>query len=131
MTRLLSIAFGGAIGAIMRYAVSGFTHRYLNGNFPWGTLSVNLLGALFIGFLWGVSEAIIIPPSMRLFMFVGMLGSFTTFSTYSLETLNLLRDGEVKLALVNIMISNVMSILLVLCGFLISRYLIIFWGRRG
>jgi len=130
MARLLSIALGGAIGAILRYVVSGFTYRYLNGNFPWGTLSANLVGALIIGLLWGVSEEIIIPPSLRLFVFVGVIGSFTTFSTYSLETFNLFRDGEIKLALTNILISNILSIVLVFVGFIVSKNLIILTGRR-
>jgi len=122
--RLLFIAIGGAMGAILRHAISGMTYKYLDGVFPWGTLSVNLIGAFAIGFLWGLSEKIIISPDFRSFVFIGIIGSFTTFSTYSLETFNLFRDSEIKLALSNILISNILGIVLVLVGFVTSRYLL-------
>jgi len=130
MLRFLFIAIGGAMGALLRYAISGMTYKYLDGVFPWGTLSVNLIGAFAIGFLWGLSEKIIISPDFRSFVFIGIIGSFTTFSTYSLETFNLFRDGEIKLALSNILISNILSIALVLVGFMTSRYLLNLLGER-
>ncbi len=130
MLKLLFIAIGGAIGALFRYAISGMACRYLGGVFPWGTLSVNLIGSFVIGFLWGLSEKTIISSNARSFVFIGIIGSFTTFSTYSLETFNLFRDGEIKLALTNILINNVLGIALVLFGFIISGYLTIFIGKR-
>ena len=130
MLKLLFIAIGGAIGALFRYAISGMTYRYLDNVFPWGTLVVNLIGSFIIGFLWGLSEKTIIPSNFRSFVFIGIIGSFTTFSTYSLETFNLFRNGEIKLALTNILINNILGIALVLFGFITSKYLIIFIGRR-
>ena len=130
MSRLSFIAIGGAIGALLRYMISGMTYRYLGGSFPWGTLSVNLIGAFVIGFLWGLSEITIVSSDFRSFVFIGIIGSFTTFSTYSLETFNLFRDAEIKLVLANVLITNVLGIALVLFGFIASRYLTIFIGRR-
>jgi len=130
MSRLSFIAIGGAIGALLRYMISGMTYRYLGGSFPWGTLSVNLIGAFAIGFLWGLSEITIVSSDFRSFVFIGIIGSFTTFSTYSLETFNLFRDAEIKLVLANVLITNVLGIALVLSGFIASKYLTIFIGRR-
>lgn len=130
MSRLSFIAIGGAIGALLRYMISGMTYRYLGGSFPWGTLSVNLIGAFAIGFLWGLSEITIVSSDFRSFVFIGIIGSFTTFSTYSLETFNLFRDAEIKLVLANVLITNVLGIVLVLFGFIASKYLTIFIGRR-
>ncbi|MHC1565831.1 MAG: fluoride efflux transporter CrcB, partial [Candidatus Syntropharchaeales archaeon] len=112
MSRLLFIAIGGAIGALLRYAISDMTYKYLDGSFPWGTLSVNLIGAIVIGFLWGIFEETTISPDFRSFVFIGIVGSFTTFSTYSLETFYLFRNGEIKLALINVLITNILSIVL-------------------
>ncbi len=117
------IALGGALGALSRYKVSGVAHRLLGSSFPWGTLSVNLIGCFIIGFLWGASEELIIPPNFRSFALIGFVGSFTTFSTFSLETFNLIRDGEMKLALLNVTVSNIVGVALVVAGMLTSRYL--------
>lgn len=122
--KLFYIAFGGAIGALLRYAISGLPHRYFESIFPWGTLTVNLLGAFAIGFLWGAFERTTVSPSLKTFLFIGILGAFTTFSTYSLESINLLRDGEIKLALTNILVSNIGCIVLCFLGFASSKYLV-------
>ena len=121
MLKFFSIGLGGIIGALLRYLLSGIPYRYLEGIFPYGTLSVNLLGALGIGFLWGITEEIPISPTLRSFLFIGMLGSFTTFSTYTLETFHLLREREIKLAFINILISNFLGIGLVFLGFMLSK----------
>ncbi len=123
MQKLLFIALGGVIGALLRYAVSGLTYRYLDGVLPWGTLVVNLVGAVLIGFLWGTFEGIAVSPDLRALVFIGIIGSFTTLSTYSLETFLLFREGEIALALVNMLVTNVLSIVLVFAGFAVSRYL--------
>ncbi|MBM3243468.1 MAG: CrcB family protein, partial [Candidatus Omnitrophica bacterium] len=85
MQKLIFIAFGGAIGTLLRYFVSGFDYRFSNGIFPSGTLLVNLTGSLIIGFLWGIFERFTFSPTLRMFIFVGLLGGFTTFSTFNLE----------------------------------------------
>jgi len=123
MVKLILIAAGGAAGTIGRYALSGLAHRLTQTVFPIGTLVVNLLGSFLIGLLWGISEGSTLSPPIRSFLFIGILGGFTTFSSYSLETLNLLRDGEMKLALVNIMLNNVLGIALAFSGFAIVKQL--------
>ena len=122
--KLLMIAAGGGIGALLRYLISGIAYRLFGSTFPWGTLSVNLIGAFFIGFLWAIFEKTLVPANVRGFILVGVLGALTTFSTYSLESFNLLRDGEVRLALVNILVNNFFSIALVFAGIGLAGVLI-------
>ncbi|MDY6958865.1 MAG: fluoride efflux transporter CrcB [Halobacteriota archaeon] len=128
--RFLLIAAGGAIGALSRYAISVTTWKRISGSFPFGTLFVNLIGAFVIGLLWGFAENKDFSSDMHSFLFVGILGSFTTFSTYSLETLNLFRAGNTGLALINILVINLLGITLAFLGFVTSRYLISLLGTR-
>ena len=121
MMKVLLLIAGGALGTLTRYGISGLTHRFMDGVFPWGTLMVNLSGALVIGFIWGLWENERISSNMRTFVFIGILGGYTTFSSYALETLNLFRDGETKLALINIIASNILGLLLVFLGFISAR----------
>ncbi|MBI5665555.1 MAG: fluoride efflux transporter CrcB [Nitrospirae bacterium] len=124
MTKFILLAAGGAIGTILRYSLSGLTHRFLTGIFPWGTLLVNLTGSFAIGLLWGLFEIENMTSNMRTFIFIGLLGGFTTFSSFTLESFNLLRDGEIRLAVSNMLVSNIMGLALVFAGFFISRYII-------
>jgi CrcB protein len=124
MSKIFLLASGGAIGTVLRYSLSGFTYRFVNGVFPWGTLLVNLAGSFVIGLLWGLFELDNFSTNVRHFIFIGILGGFTTFSTFTLESLNLFRDGEIKLALSNILASNIFGLLLVLAGFIVSKYIV-------
>jgi CrcB protein len=124
MTKYILLAAGGAIGTLLRYSLSGLTYNFINGIFPWGTLVVNLSGSFAIGLLWGFFEIENITPDMRNFIFVGILGGFTTFSSFTLESFNLFRDGEIKYAISNIVASNIVGLALVFAGFYISRYII-------
>lgn len=121
MSRFFYISMGGAIGALLRYYISGLAHRFLSGGFPWGTLSVNLLGSLIIGFFWGMFESVIVSQNIRLLFFIGILGSFTTFSAFSLENFHLLRDGEYGFAALNVAASLLLGIALIFAGYFISR----------
>ncbi|MEQ9617986.1 MAG: fluoride efflux transporter CrcB [Deltaproteobacteria bacterium] len=123
MYKFLFIALGGAAGALLRYSVSGASYKYMGGLLPCGTLVVNLAGCFAIGFLWQAFEFLTSSPNMRAFIFVGILGAFTTFSTYGLETYNLFREGELKYALLNIAASNILGLGLVFAGFIAARYL--------
>lgn len=124
MLRLFLVAAGGAIGTLFRYLLSGLDYKFSNGVFPFSTFLINLTGSFVIGFLWGLFEGLTVSPNVRMFIFIGVLGGFTTFSTFSLENFNLLRDGEIKIALWNIFITNIAGIVLVFIGFILSRYLI-------
>ncbi len=129
MERLLLIAAGGAVGALLRYGVSGMRFSYLDGIYPWGTMTANMIGAFAIGLLWGLFESAPLSTEARSFIFVGIIASFTTFSTYGLETMNLLRDGETKLAFANIIATNVVGLLLVFVGFMLARAMTAMFGQ--
>jgi CrcB protein len=123
MLTLIYIAAGGAAGALLRYTISGYTYKFLNGFLPWGTLAVNLLGCFAIGLLWNVFENIAYSPNTRALIFIGILGAFTTFSTFGLESFNLFREGEIKFAILNILVSNLGGIAFVFIGYFLSKYL--------
>src|SRR6266849_3742013 len=114
------IAIGGALGSMARYGCSGWVARLTGGVFPYGTLVVNASGALIIGFFAAMSlpeGRFLVPPSARLFVMVGICGGYTTFSTFSLETLNLMRDGEWIPAAANAAGSVLLCFLAVWLGF--------------
>ena len=97
---ILLVWAGGFIGSIARYLLSGWVlHHTLGGKFPWSTFVVNVLGCLLIGVLSGMIERLEwFTPQMRLLLLTGLLGGFTTFSAFGLETVFLLRRGEVLIA---------------------------------
>lgn len=121
MAKWVFIACGGALGTLLRYFLSGLDYRFSQGFFPMSTLVINLAGSLFIGFFWGLFERMSVSPEMRMFVFIGILGGFTTFSTFTLENFNLMRDGELRIALVNILASNLLGIACVFLGFWVGR----------
>ncbi|WP_041719463.1 fluoride efflux transporter CrcB [Desulfurivibrio alkaliphilus] len=123
MTQLIAIATGGALGAMLRHLVFIFTQRPGGPLFPVGTLTANLLGCLAIGLLWYFLEGSRLTHEWRLFLFTGLLGGFTTFSTFARETLDLIRVGEWKIAAAYVMISNTLGILLAVAGMMLARRL--------
>ncbi|SHK97120.1 fluoride efflux transporter CrcB [Rhodothermus profundi] len=122
--KLLWITLGGALGALARYALSGFVYTWLGPTFPWGTLVVNLTGCYGLGLLWALSESVALPPAISPLIFIGFFGAFTTFSTYGLESFQLLRDGELLLGLMNLLGSSLAGLLCVALGFLTARLLL-------
>ena len=116
----LWVAIGGALGSMVRYGFSGVVAQMTGGTFPYGTMFVNVTGALLIGFLASLSapeSRFFIPASARLFLMTGICGGYTTFSTFSLESFNLMRDGEVRPALANMLVSVVLCVLAVWIGY--------------
>ena len=103
MTSVFFVALGGAFGATLRYLLSGIINRYFESAFPAGTLGVNLIGCLAVGLLWEPLAQTSLSPHVRTFFLIGVLGAFTTFSTYGIESVNLMRDGEMRLALLNLL----------------------------
>jgi fluoride exporter len=102
----LLVFLGGGIGATARYWLQGIVYRFTGAGFPYGTLAVNILGCLCIGLLMAVfEERFVVNPSLRTFLTIGILGGFTTFSSFSFETLALLRDGELLLGCANVAVS--------------------------
>ncbi len=122
--RLLYVVIGGGLGALLRYLLSSIIQKQSVSLFPYGTLVVNLIGALFIGFLWELFQNVAISTNIRVFIFMGILGAFTTFSTFSFETFNLLKDKQYITALINIVVNNVFCIMLVFVGSFTARFLL-------
>lgn len=94
MTRALAIAAGGAVGSVLRYWLSAWVHSFAGRDFPYGTLAVNVLGCLLMGFLFALFvERLSSDSVVRAAILIGVLGGFTTFSSFSIETFNLLEEG--------------------------------------
>ena len=127
MLTYLWIAIGGALGSMARYACSSWAAHAVGETFPWGTLLVNVAGSFIIGFfatLTGPDGRWILPPDARLFVTVGVCGGYTTFSSFSLQTLNLVRNGEVAAALGNVVGSVVLCLLSVWAGYAVAAQVI-------
>jgi CrcB protein len=120
----LYVIIGGGIGAVLRYFSTQFINSSINIKFPLGTLFVNCIGALLIGFLINIFDVFQINIKWKLFLVTGFLGGYTTFSAYSLETVQYFINGNIKHALINILLNNVLCILFVLLGILLNRLII-------
>ena len=95
MGQVTAVFVGGGIGATLRYFLGGAVYRFMGSDFPYGTLLINVMGCFFIGFLMSLfDERFVVHPTMRSFLTIGILGGFTTFSTFSFETMALLREGN-------------------------------------
>ena len=124
MVRVLAIAAGGAVGALLRYWMSSGTHALLGRGFPYGTLVVNVLGSFAIGFLFVLFlERMTLSGEWRAGILVGVLGAFTTFSTFSIETLNLLEEGAHLKASLNVVLSVALCLAGAWFGLLLGRTL--------
>jgi CrcB protein len=119
MENYLMVALGGAIGSVARFGTSGLVFRYFGGTFPWSTLVENILGSFVIGIAAALAYTEgrwMIGQSTRIFIMVGLCGGYTTFSSFSLETLALMRNGEWIYAGTNVFFSVAMCILAVWLG---------------
>jgi CrcB protein len=122
VAQLAFIAAGGATGALMRYWMSNGIYAVLGRGFPYGTLTVNVVGSLFMGFCYVfMIERMDVSVEWRAGLMIGLLGAFTTFSTFSIETLNLLESGEPMKAGLNIILSVALCILGCWLGMIVGR----------
>ena len=124
MSRLLLIGLAGMFGTLGRYALSGYVARRIGETFPTGTLIVNVLGCLLAGFLFFLmQDRFLTSEIVRTMLLIGLLGGFTTFSSFGLQTLTLLRDGEFMLAAINVLASNVLGLMGVWAGYSLAKLL--------
>lgn len=122
MNMTVAIATGGALGALFRYWVSTGVHKFAGSDFPYGTLTVNVAGSLLMGAIYVLFiERMDIDPLWRGALLIGLLGAFTTFSTFSIETLNLVESGELIGAMANIVASVVFCIAACWIGMVAGR----------
>ncbi len=124
MTQTFAIAAGGAIGALLRFWMSNGIYAWLGRAFPYGTLAVNVLGSLLMGFLYILMiERLAIGAEWRAFALIGLLGAFTTFSTFSIETLNLIEQADYAKAGLNMLLSVLACVSAAFVGVLLARQL--------
>ncbi len=124
MNMTVAIAAGGAMGALFRYWVSIGVHKLAGTEFPYGTLTVNVAGSLLMGALYVLFiERMDVDPLWRGALLIGLLGAFTTFSTFSIETLNLVENGEPLRALANVAASVTLCIIACWIGVVAGRQL--------
>lgn len=122
--KLLFILGGGAIGAGLRYATALFSAKWMGEGFPWSTLLVNVIGSFLVGVLWAFLDRNLVSDRMHAFLLVGVLGAFTTFSSYALDSMKLFHDGQTGLALTNVLANNLGSMVAVLLGYLVAKSLV-------
>ena len=124
MRQTLLVGLAGLLGTLARYWLAGRVAARYGDAFPWGTLAVNVAGCFVAGVLFHLtSERALFGEPWRTAVMVGLLGGFTTFSAYGLQTFGLLREGQVALAAANVAASNVLGLLVVWAGYALARAL--------
>ena len=124
MQKTIFIGLAGLVGTLLRYWLSGVVARQYGETFPWGTIVVNLVGCFLAGFVFYMTEErLLVNPVLRTAILIGLLGGFTTFSSYGLQTFTLLRDGELGLATLNLAVSNFVGLLMVWAGYVTAKAL--------
>jgi CrcB protein len=120
----LLVGLGGFVGSALRFLATGWVHRFAGSRFPWGTLGVNVVGCLLLGLLAGLAEMRqVLGPGERVFLMIGVLGGFTTFSTFAWETVMLAQGGQGPRALANVAAHVVLGLAAAAAGYVGARYL--------
>jgi CrcB protein len=123
MQNYLIVALGAAFGGVFRYWMSGAVQKILPSTFPYGTLSVNVLGSFILGYIiFFFDSRELISPGLKIFLTIGFCGGFTTFSTFSLETINLLRDSEYFFAIINMGLNLFLTLFAVILSYYLSKF---------
>ncbi|MCF7799396.1 fluoride efflux transporter CrcB [Candidatus Babeliales bacterium] len=128
---ILIVSIGGILGTLSRYFVYLSAEYFALTNFPIAVLFINSIGSFFIGFLFAMFNSLEIYKTYKLFCFVGFLGAFTTFSAYSLDTINLFFENKFKLGFLNILLNNILSLVFVVLGFWLAKILYIFFTKNS
>jgi CrcB protein len=124
MQKTILIGLAGLAGTLLRYWLAGFVARQYGEAFPWGTMAVNLIGCFITGAVFYLTEErFLISPAVRTVVLIGLLGGFTTFSSYGLQTFTLLRDGEFGMATLNVAVSNVVGLMMLWVGYVLGKAL--------
>lgn len=124
METILGVAVAGALGALARYGLGGWLAVRFGGGFPWETLVINVSGSLILGFVFvALTERLAVSTALRTSLTIGFLGAYTTFSTFSLETLRLVEVGAVWLAVLNVLASVAAGLVAVWLGMTLGRAL--------
>ena len=122
MDKVFFLSLGGVFGTLARYYMGNLTHRFFGSNFPFGTLSVNLIGCFLIGLFGALAEKkLFFGPEMRLLLMVGFCGAFTTFSSYIFETHGLMQNGEMIKALGNVVLNIVLGFAIFKLGLILGE----------
>ena len=126
MEKLLMIGLAGACGALSRYGLSLGVHHACGAGFPYGTFIVNILGCFLFGFVWMLfGERLMGSDLLRLMALTGFMGAFTTFSTFSFETVQLIKDAEWILAVVNVTGQIILGLVGMVMGMMLGKYLFV------
>jgi CrcB protein len=121
MQQFFIVGIGSFLGGGLRYLISVFFNQKINPDFPYATLSVNLLGCLLIGVFYGLFEKSLISNDWKLFLTTGLCGGFTTFSAFSNEALQLFKQGNITAMLIYILISIIIGIALTYTGYMMAK----------
>lgn len=122
MLNYIYVGLGAALGGGFRYWISNVVYKYLPTFFPFGTLAVNVIGSFLLGiFIFYFDKNELISQNLKLLLTIGFCGGFTTFSTFSFETIKLFQDSEIYLALLNIALSIVLSFLGIYLAYILSK----------
>ncbi|MFZ2324797.1 MAG: fluoride efflux transporter CrcB [Ignavibacteriaceae bacterium] len=122
MLNYILVSAGAAVGGAFRYSISNYIQRHISVIFPYGTLVVNVIGSFILGItMFYLNEKELIGSEFRLFLAVGFCGGFTTFSTFSYETINLFRDAEFGLAIFNVFLNVILCLIGIYLAYLISK----------
>lgn len=123
MLAIFIVGLGGFLGTVGRYLLNNLIYKYLSAPlFPYGTLTINILGCFVIGWVASLAESrIALTPETRLFVQIGILGGFTTFSTFGYETFTLIRDGEFLLGTTNVLVQVIVGLFAVWLGYYLAQ----------